>query len=222
MQSSFRLRLLERMPAYSQRTHLFRSNLALAFFLDDISSIREQSDGPCDMRRLTRKLQRMQLVAAKGDDIDYVELAATVSILDMALDVCIPPPPSPSPRATTESTTESTAVANNANKNKNSSDKAEEDAFNRRVDDLAHEVKAIFSRIPDAGAGHITRTEAKEVLNRVHYRIAYAVRTRPRPKKNLFESSLAPSSSSSKGENLPPLPLLEGPMAKFLNRKKER
>ncbi len=147
------------------------------------------------MRRLTKKLQKLHLTAKH--DTDYVELSSTVSILDMALDLCLPPTPSP------PSAPETKAKASD-----------EDSIFNQRVDELAQEVKAVFSRIPDAGAGHISRTEAKEVLNRVHYRIAYGVRTKPRPKKNLFEEP-----TLAKGDNS--LPRVEGPMARFLNRKKD-
>ncbi len=173
------------MPAYSPRTYLFRGNLAAASFFDNTSCIRKQSDGPLDLRRLTQKLRRLGV--SNKSETDYVELSAKIAILDMAVDICLPSP--------------------------DTLDKAQEESFNGKVDELAYEVKALFSNIPDAGAGHITRTEAKEVINRVHYRIAYGVRTKPKPKRNLFDSAM-----SAKNDPLPASPL-EGPLAKFLKKK---
>ena len=62
----------------------------------------------------------------------------------------------------------------------------EEVAFNRKIDTLADRVKSIFASIADTGASHMRRTEAKEALQALHYRLLYAVRTEPRPKKNVF------------------------------------
>lgn len=187
--ASFQIRLLEQLPAHSPRTHLFRSNLAATCFLDDVSSIRKPSDGPLDLRRLTRRLQKMDFGGRR--DTDYVELSATASILDVALDVCIPPTVDDGP------------------------DRKRENAFDRKVDELTYLIKSMFSRIPDTGAGHMTRTEAKEVLNRVHFRIAYGVRTRPKPKKNLFETSTV----GKVDDGLPKG--VHGPMARFLKKKRE-
>ena len=188
--ASFQIRLLEQLPAHSPRTHLFRSNLAATCFLDDVSSIRKPSDGPMDLRHLTRRLQKMDVGGRR--DTDYVELSATVSILDVALDVCIPPTFDDGPGRKQEST------------------------FDQKVDELTYLIKSMFSRIPDTGAGHMTRTEAKEVLNRVHFRIAYGVRTRPKPKKNLFETS----TGGTVDDGLPRG--VHGPMARFLMKKKKK
>ncbi|KAL4874845.1 hypothetical protein BJY04DRAFT_233253 [Aspergillus karnatakaensis] len=65
-------------------------------------------------------------------------------------------------------------------------DERAEDEFNGAVDNLAERVKKIFSAIEDAGASHLKRTLAKEALESLHYRIVYAVRTKPPPKKTLF------------------------------------
>ncbi len=74
-------------------------------------------------------------------------------------------------------------------KEKNANNKNMENDFNKSIDELANQIKSMFTRISDTGASHMTRTEAKEVLNRVYYRLVYSVRTKPRPKKNLFMSN---------------------------------
>lgn len=65
-------------------------------------------------------------------------------------------------------------------------DRTAEIEFNREVDELADRIKSIFTSIQDTGASHLKRTEAKEDLQALHYRLIYGVRTKPRPRKSLF------------------------------------
>jgi hypothetical protein len=87
-------------------------------------------------------------------------------------------------------------------------------AFNRKVDKLADRVKAIFASIADTGASHMRRTEAKEALQALHYRLLYAVRTEPRPKKNVF--------GGRDGDEYRAEERSKGFMSKFLTRKKDQ
>ncbi|KAK5064716.1 hypothetical protein LTR84_000550 [Exophiala bonariae] len=64
---------------------------------------------------------------------------------------------------------------------------SEENAFNRAVDRLADAVRSTFIAIVDTGASHMSRTEAKDVLQALHFRLLYSVRTEVRPKKNIFD-----------------------------------
>lgn len=92
--------------------------------------------------------------------------------------------------------------------------RAEEVAFNRKIDTLADRVKAVFASIADTGASHMRRTEAKEALNVLHYRLLYAIRTEPRPKKNVF--------GGQDGEEYRTEERSKGFMAQYLARKKGR
>jgi hypothetical protein len=92
--------------------------------------------------------------------------------------------------------------------------RAEEVVFNRKVDKLADRIKAIFASIADTGASHMRRTEAKEALQALHYRLLYAVRTEPRPKKNVF--------GGRDGEEYRAEERSKGFMTKFLARKKDK
>ncbi len=65
-------------------------------------------------------------------------------------------------------------------------DTSSEREFNHNIDTLADRVKAIMTSIADTGASHMRRTEAKEALNALHFRLLYGVRTKPRPKKSVF------------------------------------
>jgi hypothetical protein len=92
--------------------------------------------------------------------------------------------------------------------------RTDEVAFNRKVDKLADRVKAIFASIADTGASHMRRTEAKEALQALHYRLLYAVRTEPRPKKNVF--------GGRDGDEYRAEEKSKGFMSKFLTRKKDQ
>ena len=90
--------------------------------------------------------------------------------------------------------------------------RADEAAFNRNIDKLADRIKAIFASIADTGASHMRRTEAKEALQALHYRLLYAVRTETRPKKNVF--------GGRDGDEYRAEERSQGFMSKFLARNK--
>jgi hypothetical protein len=92
--------------------------------------------------------------------------------------------------------------------------RTDEVVFNRKVDKLADRIKAIAASIADTGASHMRRTEAKEALQALHYRLLYAVRTEPRPKKNVF--------GGRDGDDYRAEERSKGFMSKFLARKKDK
>ncbi|ERF73822.1 hypothetical protein EPUS_05526 [Endocarpon pusillum Z07020] len=65
-------------------------------------------------------------------------------------------------------------------------DTSSEREFNNNIDILVGRIKSIMISIADTGASHMRRTEAKEALNALHFRLLYGVRTMPRPKKSVF------------------------------------
>jgi hypothetical protein len=92
--------------------------------------------------------------------------------------------------------------------------RAKEVAFNRKVDQLADRIKSIFASIADTGASHMRRTEAKEALQALYYRLLFGVRTEPRPKKSVF--------GGRDGEEYRAEERSKGFMTKFLARKKDK
>jgi len=68
-------------------------------------------------------------------------------------------------------------------------DRVDEQAFNTRIDTLADHIQALFVSIADSGASHMRRTEAKDTLQALHYRLLFSVRTRSRRKKHVFDAS---------------------------------
>ncbi|RMZ86203.1 hypothetical protein DV737_g333, partial [Chaetothyriales sp. CBS 132003] len=60
-------------------------------------------------------------------------------------------------------------------------------SFNKSVDAVAAVVKDTFVRISDSGASHMSRTEAKDGLQALYYRLLFAVRTERPPRRNIFD-----------------------------------
>ncbi|KAJ9652597.1 hypothetical protein H2198_008166 [Neophaeococcomyces mojaviensis] len=127
--------------------------------------------------------------ASSSTGPDYAVLTALVSILDIAVADGYPPAslfrlPDPS---------SSDARASRLDR------KTEEAAFNGYVDDLADTVHSLFTSIADSGASHMRRTEAKDALQALHYRLLYGVRTKVRRKKHVFDPLGSAEGSDRKG-----------------------
>ena len=160
--SHLRLQLLRAMPASTPHLANARRRLARASFFHLDHYPRE----PLDLAAVIKYLESNALFNV-GPRTDYTHLAAQASILDIAIgDGGYPLP------------TGDDDVDAKARK-----------AFDKKVDKLADDVQSLAARIIDTGAAHLTRTEAKEVLQAMHTRLLYGVRTRPRPKKSLFSSA---------------------------------
>jgi hypothetical protein len=147
---------------------LFRCRLATAFLLQDISPLTELPDVLLNVKRITHFLRDkrfdVKLFKRFGQGgYDYSELGAITSLLNIVIDLGRTTP--------------------------TFSDKESERSFNADVDALADRIKKIFSSIEDTGASHLRRTEAKQSLEALHYRIVYSVRSKPPAKKSLFGSS---------------------------------
>lgn len=94
-----------------------------------------------------------------SDPSSYSSLTSKTAILDAAL----PPAPSSFPS------------------------RSDQQHFNSDVDALADHIHALFVSIADTGASHMRRTEAKDALQALHYRLLYQVRTKPRRKRHVFD-----------------------------------
>ncbi|KAL8741758.1 MAG: hypothetical protein Q9190_005671 [Brigantiaea leucoxantha] len=158
--SIFRLRLLQGLPTSSPKTSLFRRRLALSFFFNDDRYLSKPTTDLLNLISIAHHLNQPQFVI--NPKTNFPNLAATIAILAIGIDNGNPPP--------------STA------------DKEAETAFNSEVDALSKRIKAIYTQIVDAGASHMKRTEAKEVLEAFRSRLEFAVRTRPKRKNTVWGS----------------------------------
>lgn len=160
--ASLRQQLVSSLPATSTRAHHFRQSLALAFVLDKERHLDADLTNPALTGRLLLLFDQGSALRIKKDT-DYVELRARLSMLDIALDAGF----------------SDFAFLDNE-------DKKAEKKFNESIDALTDSVRELSARIIDAGAAHMTRTEAKVVAERVVQRLEYAVRTKEKPQKDWF------------------------------------
>ena len=135
-----------------------RRKLALAFLFQDPQYLSTPVEYRVSLEDITSRLQGPQF--AINSTTDFGDLAASISILTIAIDSGDPPP---SPRT-----------------------KEAEKAYNKDVDALSSKVNSMFNDIVDVGASHMKRTEAKEVLEGFQRRLEFAVRTKPKPKKLIY------------------------------------
>lgn len=166
--STLQSQLLKHILPTSPWISLIRCRLAVAFLLKDPSPLDEPADAVLDLKRITNLLRDkrfdIKYYKAKGQgEYDYWELGALTSLLNIAIDAGRSTP--------------------------TFADKEAEIKFNADADALADQVKKIFTSIQDSGASYLKRTETKESLEALHYRIVYSVRSKPPPKKSFFGSS---------------------------------
>ncbi|KAI9697395.1 MAG: hypothetical protein M1836_004673 [Candelina mexicana] len=154
-----RLQFLSHFPTHSHTLHLLRRRLALTTFFSDPVYLNKPSDNLIRVPEVTHHLHSSAFNI--DNDTNYIELATTASILDIAIDDGL----------SLNTITDRHAI----------------ETFNQDIDTLTARIKFLFTSILDSGASHMTRTEAKEALERVHYRLVYTVRTKPVTKKRIFE-----------------------------------
>lgn len=159
--STLRLQMLQNIPSSSSQLSILRRRLALAFFFENEDYLCKSSKDLIDMKAIARQLRKPRFKIR--NDTDYTELAALVAILHIGFDNGNPPVPG--------------------------SDKPTSDRFNRRIDSLSDCIHAMFSHIVDTGASHMKRTQAKQALELFHSKLLYDIRTKPKPKTMMFESS---------------------------------
>ena len=158
---SLQAQLIQNLPAFSPRLNIFRRRLSLAFFFEDRTYLSKPSQDLVNLGSISCRLTAPRFAINK--DTKYTELTAAISILDVGLDCGDPP------------------LAG--------IDKNAETTFNKEVDELSCRVKSISTRIIDTGASQLKRTEAKEMLEGLYFRLTYAVRTEPKPKNNRLGQS---------------------------------
>lgn len=146
----------------------------MAFFFEDSSYLTPTITSLSSLPSITRHLRTSRFDIHQTTD--YANLSASISLLNIGLDDGDPPPLSSTSPFSEELTTGSNKKYPNTS----------EAAFNKAVDRLAHRVHTMFTSIVDTGASHMTRTEAKDVLEAFHARLVYAVRTKQKPKVMLF------------------------------------
>jgi len=134
--------------------------LALAFFFNDSSYLSKPEQDLMNLGSISHRLTTPKFTIKRDQEINFSELAASISILNVGVGSGDPPLAGINEKV--------------------------ENAFNGQVDKLSRTIKTISTNIIDNGASQLKRTEAKEVLECFNFRLMYAVRTKPRPKNTPF------------------------------------
>ncbi|RVX71538.1 hypothetical protein B0A52_05110 [Exophiala mesophila] len=131
-----------------------------------------------------------------SDPVDYTALKALTHILDIAI--------SDGGRPSTFET------------------RADEVSFNRSVDHLADAVRTKYISIQDTGASHMSRTEAKDLLRSLHWRLLYSVRSEIRLKKGVFDGNAGKNGGFRDGDEVRSEERSRGFMKGFLEKVKAK
>ncbi|KAJ5670701.1 uncharacterized protein N7477_006064 [Penicillium maclennaniae] len=161
----FQSRMLHHILPTSTWISLLRYRLGVAFLLKSPEPLTETPSTVLDLKRLTLFLIQderfdRQLRNPRGE-YNYTELTAIAHLLDIVVN-----------------SAPYTLRCDHA-------DSAKE--LDAAIDKLAAQIKKIFSLIQDSGASHLKRMLAKEALEALYYRVLYAIRSKPPPKKTLFK-----------------------------------
>ena len=170
-------------PATNAATHSLRRLLALSLVTrcHDSESL-YWSRWPSLVLRALRT--HPAFVVAEG--MDYSLLIAMVAVLDIAVDAGFT-----SDYAQLDGTpNDAGGVKKPALFGKHAPVSAAEELFNAQIDAISEQLTFMSSRVKDAGAQHLTRTEAKSALERLVIRLGCAVRTKAKLKKGVFDEAL--------------------------------
>jgi hypothetical protein len=132
----------------------------MCFFFNDVSYAAEHPHTVFDLHKFMDRLE--EPVFDINDKTDYQQLAALVLLLDVAVD-------------------------DGRNEYLDLTSRSAAESFDQDVDDLVMTIKDVVKGIGSPGAAFISRIEAKEALELVSQRIADTLRSRPKPKKSVFD-----------------------------------
>ncbi|KAJ5895747.1 uncharacterized protein N7473_005146 [Penicillium subrubescens] len=161
----FQSRLLQHILPTSTWVSLLRYRLAVSFLLKKPGPFTDSPKELLSLKRITRLLMRDERFQVRGhrgnSEYDYGDLVAII----LQLEVCIN-----SALFDLEYRQADTVVK-----------------FNEAIDQLAAQIKWVFSSIENTGASHLQRLVARDMLEALHYRMVYSVRSKAPPKKTPFE-----------------------------------
>ncbi|KAH8126745.1 hypothetical protein FP744_10007280 [Trichoderma asperellum] len=152
-----RANALQCLPIRNIRTHEIRRRLAISFLFDDPSLGRQSPEVVFTVRSVINRLGEEDFNITS--QMDFAELKAMITILDIAVDDGSPP---------------------------ESNSPEDIQKFNEDIDELATKLREIWRKINDSGM-KITRTEAKSVVEWVQQRLSNTVRTRKKAKQSIFD-----------------------------------
>jgi len=178
-------RAIATLPATSLRLHQLRRKLALHILLDAPPDEEIDPSAQSTGVRILVKLKKHPSFHI-SESTDYTTLHSLADLLDVAIDAGFSDFDFLSKQDQEEA--KITAHSHSALfSHATTPQSPAENVFNAQIDSLVAQLRLICSKIRDAGTSHLKRTEAKSALERLVVRLECAVRTKPRPKKGVFE-----------------------------------
>ncbi|PQE05057.1 2-isopropylmalate synthase protein [Rutstroemia sp. NJR-2017a BBW] len=159
--ASLRLQIVQCIPSTSPSTHELRRRLALSFYFNSPTKALHPPASIISLPEITTRLQDAPFKITS--ETDYHELGSLILLLDIAVD-------------------------KGRSADLDLGDPDVDTQFNNEVDALALAITSIS--ITYSGAAYISRIEAKEVVEMVGNRISNTVRSRLKPKYNIYDESL--------------------------------
>ncbi|KAK6001066.1 hypothetical protein QM012_003149 [Aureobasidium pullulans] len=172
--------LIGSLPSYMSASHSFKRRLGLASFLKSNTYLNDNLDDLATMKALTLCLHENRAFKIR-DNTDFQKLAARFDTLNIAIGAGFS-----RFEFRSEVTTTNDSPANTGRTTCTLPVSEEESRFNLAVDGLVAELRTIAFNIRDSGATHMRRTECKTAIEKLMYRLEFAARTRPKPKKGIF------------------------------------
>ena len=137
-----------------------RRRLALVFVFDDARRAFSPPEDTFSIRSIIDRLEQADEFIVDRTNTDYVELLALSEMLSVAVGDGSPPAEITSPEAVKQ--------------------------YNAEVDELARKIKFMWSNIHEQGAAYMSRLEVRVQLRDFERKLQHVVRTRPRPKEDIF------------------------------------
>ncbi|KAF2097843.1 hypothetical protein NA57DRAFT_76650 [Rhizodiscina lignyota] len=156
------LGLIQNFPAALRLCHRLRRQLALAFAMSDKKLLEVDFE---DGQLFDQVIQHLQHLSTTTHKVDYTSLGASIAMLDIAID------------------------SGFSNRNFEH-DKDAERSFNNSISAVAKAVRELESRLIGGGMNNLSKTAAKAALDRLWYRLQYAVRTKPPVQSGWLDSGV--------------------------------
>jgi hypothetical protein len=172
-QPTFRLLVVQVLPSTSPRAHDLRRRLAMCFYFNDISYSARHAHHTMDLNLFIDRLDDEAFNATA--DTNYRELAALISLLDIAVD---------------DARSVGLALTN----------RKTESQFDDDIEAFSAAIKDIIRNIGNPGAGFISKIEAKEVLQLVSQRVRDTLRSRPKAMQTIWDVPHAKTGENLDGE----------------------
>ncbi|KAI5198483.1 hypothetical protein E4T39_06743 [Aureobasidium subglaciale] len=171
-------RLIGLLPSSTIASHTFKRRLGLAAFMKSNAYLTNSLDDTSTMHVLTLYLHENRAFKL-SDSTDFHKLGARFDTLNVAIGMGLS-------GFEFQATGESDRPVNTEATTARLPASEEEGKFNSAIDEVVAELRSIAFNIRDSGAAHMRRTECKTAIEKLTYRLEFAARTRPKPKKGIF------------------------------------